>query len=99
MSENGMDEQYVALLGRSGEPEARQAGESIFSEGDPADRMYLVSTGSISLQVGDHVVETVGPGGLFGEMAMIDRRPASWSGSTSGGSGSSCRRRPTSPSL
>ena len=72
-----MQEQYVELLCRNGEPETHPAGELIFREGDPADRMYLVNSGSISLRVGEHVVETVGPGGLFGEMAMIDRQARS----------------------
>ena len=72
-----MQEHYVELLCRSGEAETRQAGEAIFSEGDLADRMYLVNTGNVALKVGEHVVETVGPGGLFGEMAMIDRQTRS----------------------
>ena len=39
--------------------------------------MYVVSDGSVTLSIGDQVVETVGPGGLFGEMAVIDREPRS----------------------
>ena len=39
--------------------------------------MYLVSEGSVVLTIGDQVVETLGPGGLFGEMAVIDREPRS----------------------
>jgi CRP-like cAMP-binding protein len=39
--------------------------------------MYLVDSGSVALRVGEHVVETVGPSGLFGEMAIIDREPRS----------------------
>ena len=39
--------------------------------------MYVVRDGSVTLSIGDQVVETVGPGGLFGEMAVIDREPRS----------------------
>ena len=39
--------------------------------------MYVVSSGSVTLSIGDRVVETVGPGGLFGEMALIDLEPRS----------------------
>ena len=77
MSDEGIQEQYVELLRRSGSAETYRAGEPIFREGDPADHMYLVDSGTVSLHVGEVVVETVGPSGLFGEMAVIDRRPRS----------------------
>jgi CRP/FNR family transcriptional regulator, cyclic AMP receptor protein len=77
MTDVDIQEKYLGLLQRSGESEERPAGELIFAEGDPADRMYLVSDGSVALSIGDRLVETVGPGGLFGEMAVIDREPRS----------------------
>jgi CRP/FNR family transcriptional regulator, cyclic AMP receptor protein len=73
----GVQERYVELLRSCGDSETFQEGEAIFHEGDLADRMYLVDNGSVSLKVGEHVVETVGPGGLFGEIAVIDREPRS----------------------
>jgi CRP-like cAMP-binding protein len=72
-----LQERYVDLLKRSGEPEQFAAGETVFTQGDEADRMYVVSSGSVTLSIGDRVVETVGPGGLFGEMALIDLEPRS----------------------
>ena len=72
-----VQERYVELLRRSGEREEIRAGETVFSEGDPADRMYVVDTGSVALTVDDRVIEVVGPGGLFGELALIDREPRS----------------------
>jgi CRP/FNR family transcriptional regulator, cyclic AMP receptor protein len=72
-----VQERYIGLLQRSGEPEEFAAGTTVFSEGDPADRMYLVTSGSVSLSIGGRVVETVGPGGLFGEMAVIEREARS----------------------
>jgi CRP-like cAMP-binding protein len=72
-----VQERYIGLLQRSGEPEEFAAGTTVFSEGDPADRMYLVTGGSVSLSIGGRVVETVEPGGLFGEMAVIEREPRS----------------------
>jgi CRP-like cAMP-binding protein len=79
MSDVDIQDRYVGLLLRSGEPEDFAAGVVVFNEGDPADRMYVVQTGSVSLSIGDRVVETVGPGGLFGEIAVIDREPRSGS--------------------
>lgn len=70
-------ERYIGLLRRSGEAERFQAGDLVFSKGDPADRMYLVDSGTVSLTIDDRVLEVVGPGGVFGEMAVIDREPRS----------------------
>jgi len=79
MTDVETQDRYIALLLRSGEPEEHSAGAVVFSEGDPADRMYVVQTGSVALSIGDRVVETVTPGGLFGEIAVIDREPRSGS--------------------
>jgi CRP-like cAMP-binding protein len=48
------------------------AGDIVFSTGDAGDSMYVVTGGEIDLRVGDEVVETVGPDGFFGEMALIE---------------------------
>lgn len=48
------------------------AGQTIFQEGDPADNMYVVLAGAVAIKLGDPIVETEGPGDLFGEMALID---------------------------
>ena len=77
MSDVDIQERYIALLRKSGDPEEHPAGEVVFSAGDPADRMYVVTDGTVALSIGDTVLEVVGPGGLFGEMAVIDREPRS----------------------
>lgn len=48
-----------------------------FSLGDPGDVMYVVLSGEVEIAIKEKVLETVGPGGIFGEMALIDRRPRS----------------------
>ena len=35
--------------------------------------MYVVLDGRVAISVGNSVVEHVGPGGMFGEMALVDR--------------------------
>jgi CRP-like cAMP-binding protein len=35
--------------------------------------MFVVTEGRIAITVDDKVIERVGPGGAFGEMALIDR--------------------------
>jgi glutaminase len=48
----------------------------VFSEGDPADRMFFLLSGRVSVQlaVGDHTrrLASIGPGAAFGEMALLD---------------------------
>jgi CRP/FNR family transcriptional regulator, cyclic AMP receptor protein len=77
LAEVDVQEKYIALLQRSGEVEEYPAGSAIFSEGDEADRMYVISEGAVALSINGDVVETLSPGGLFGEMAVIDREPRS----------------------
>ena len=73
MAESGVQDEYLALLMRSGEAEAFTSGSTIFEEGDDADRVYLVKSGNVELSTNGHILEIVGPGGLFGEMAVIER--------------------------
>lgn len=47
-------------------------GEAIFERGDSGDRMYVVLEGIVEIRLGERVLETVDPGGIFGEMALID---------------------------
>lgn len=44
----------------------------IFSEGDPADVMYVIVSGEVGLTLHGETVGTEGKGGVIGEMAMID---------------------------
>jgi CRP-like cAMP-binding protein len=39
--------------------------------------MYLIRTGEVVIERGGKVIETLGPGGIFGEMALIDGSPRS----------------------
>jgi CRP/FNR family transcriptional regulator, cyclic AMP receptor protein len=77
MSSDETYQRYIALLSGSGEPEGFAAGATVFSEGDVGERLYIVKTGTVSLSAHGDVLETVGAGGIFGEMAVIDREPRS----------------------
>jgi CRP-like cAMP-binding protein len=45
----------------------------IMREGQSGAYMYAVKEGSVAIAVRDQVVATVGPGGTFGEMALVDQ--------------------------
>jgi CRP-like cAMP-binding protein len=64
------------MLANAGFPPARYAaGDVVFAEGDKGDAMYVVRSGELNIERNGKVMETVGPGGLFGEMALIDGSP------------------------
>jgi CRP-like cAMP-binding protein len=48
------------------------AGQTLFGEGDPGDVMYVVQEGEVDIIIQGRLVETVGPGGVVGELALID---------------------------
>jgi CRP-like cAMP-binding protein len=51
------------------------AGQVIFRAGDPTDLMYAVIAGQVEIAIHGQVVETVGAGGVFGELALIEDKP------------------------
>jgi CRP-like cAMP-binding protein len=51
------------------------AGTVLFRQGQLGDVMYVVQEGEVDILIGETVIETVGEGGLFGELALIDNRP------------------------
>jgi CRP-like cAMP-binding protein len=54
-----------------------KAGENVLVDGEPAKEMFVVRTGKVAISVHGAVVEEVGAGGMFGEMALIDHSPRS----------------------
>lgn len=54
-----------------------EAGEPVFFEHQQGEEMYAVLSGRIDVLTYGKVLEQVGPGGLFGEMALIDEGPRS----------------------
>lgn len=56
-----------------------QAGDRIFKEGEEGNIAYVVQSGEVEIYKdidGEEVVlGTVGQGGIFGEMALIDSKP------------------------
>jgi CRP/FNR family transcriptional regulator, cyclic AMP receptor protein len=52
-------------------------GQTIFQEGEPGDRMYLIAEGQVDILLGGQLLETVESGGILGELALIDNKPRS----------------------
>jgi CRP-like cAMP-binding protein len=50
-----------------------QRGKPIVRAGQTALRMYVVVEGRVAVSIGNTVVERLGPGGVFGEMALLEQ--------------------------
>jgi len=62
------------------------AGQQIFSEGDPGDGMYVIQDGLVEISAfpgkgPPHILSQLGPGEVFGEMAVIEENARSASAS------------------
>ncbi len=65
-----------SMLTRRGIPTRRfDAGERIFLEQDTGTAMYVVRSGAVDVITFGKILERVGPGGIFGELALIDDAP------------------------
>lgn len=57
-------------------------GDVIYTEGDESQQVYLIKSGRIDLvdtypETGEVVSKSLGPGRVFGEIELIDKRPRS----------------------
>jgi len=56
-----------------------KVGENIFKEGEPGSVAYVIQSGEVeitkTIDGEDKVLATIGQGGIFGEMALIDEQP------------------------
>ncbi len=66
-----------AIMSLDEAPLKVEPGQVIFSAGDRGRELFIVRTGSVNLQIGDTLLETVEQGGIFGELALVDPAPRS----------------------
>jgi len=59
------------------QPQSLAEGQQLFHEGEPGHQMYIVRSGTLELRLGRRVLEVVGPGGVVGEMSLVDPAPRS----------------------
>jgi len=70
-------ENFLYLLGNDTPAVEVHPGETLFAKGDRAINVYVIKSGKMEIFDGDVVYESVGPGDLIGEMALIDEAPRS----------------------
>ena len=65
----------LELFSAEANPRICQPGETIFQAFDMGAEMYVILEGDVELTIDSKVVETLGVGEPFGEMALIDQAP------------------------
>jgi CRP/FNR family transcriptional regulator, cyclic AMP receptor protein len=53
------------------------AGVRIVTKGEEGEELYIVRSGEVAVRHGDDVLARIGPGSVFGELAVLDPAPRS----------------------
>jgi len=72
-----MSNGFLNLFGGDPEKINLDEGQVLFSKGDAAKHFYVIESGQLEIVDGDHVLQTLGPDEIVGEMALIDGGPRS----------------------
>lgn len=79
----GLDERTLDLLTAALRSRKYRRDEVIFHADDPGDSLYVVASGSVKITVSADdgtepaILTTIGRGGFFGELALLDGAPRS----------------------
>ena len=79
---NGLPQGHLRRVVDIGVEEQYRVGATIFSEGEPGDKFYLIVEGAVRISrivpgMGEEALAVLGPGEVFGEMALLDESPRS----------------------
>jgi len=72
-----LSKEQLKLLIDAGTITKAEAGEPLFSEGDPGDSLFVILQGSVSIHQGKNTLATLEEGEFFGELALLDGEPRS----------------------
>ena len=78
----GLKPQALELIAKVSSEETHAAGTKIFQHGDAGDKLYLILEGRVRISrdvpgMGEEALAVLGPGQVFGEMALLDESPRS----------------------
>lgn len=74
----GLDDTSLDLVAAALRPRRFRRGETIFHAGDPGDALFIVASGQVKITIPPDdgsepaILTTIGPGGFFGELALLD---------------------------
>lgn len=73
-----MDTASLDLCAAALRPRRFRRGETIFHAGDPGDALFIVAEGAVKITIPSDdgsepaILTTIGPGGFFGELSLLD---------------------------
>lgn len=78
----GLKPEALTLISKVATEETHAAGTKIFQHGDAGDKLYLILDGRVRISrevpgMGEEALAVLGPGQVFGEMALLDESPRS----------------------
>ncbi|MGK3993345.1 cyclic nucleotide-binding domain-containing protein [Sorangium sp. So ce1024] len=78
----GLTPSALELISRVASEETHALGTKIFQHGDPGDKLYILLEGKVRISreiagIGEEALAVLGPGAVFGEMALLDEAPRS----------------------
>ena len=65
----------LGLIGKASDELAVPAGKVLCEQGKPGFEFYLILDGEATVKRNNKTVTTLGPGGSFGELALLTRLP------------------------
>ena len=74
---SGLKPQGLELIAKVATEETHSVGTKIFQHGDVGDKLYLILDGKVRISrevpgMGEEALAVLGPGQVFGEMALLD---------------------------
>ncbi len=90
LAKSGLSKRELELVAPFATEQRFAAGEYVFRDGDAGERLYAVVTGKVVISkfipgAGEEALGVLGPGEIFGEMALLDGRPRSADARADGG--------------
>ena len=79
---DGLTPEAMALIANATREESHATGTRIFQYGDPGDKLFIILDGKVRISrevagMGEEALAVLGPGEVFGEMALLDESPRS----------------------
>lgn len=71
----GLSRDDLEKVARAANEITVESGRALVTEGETGHEAFIVVDGTATVTAGGTEVATIGPGAVFGEMALIDRAP------------------------